>query len=117
MTTVAMSTGPMILFAIILMVLILLMNMRQIGMNTVLDELKARVADIDERDDKIVALVAALRGSVQELTALLSSRPQDADLQALADTLSGTVSKFDDVLSGSNPEEPVPPPASEAAPV
>ena len=84
-------------------------------MNAALTALQEQVAKIDERDDLIVALVGELKTSVDELTALLASRPTDADLQALADTLASTVGKFDGILGGSNPEEPPVTPAEPTA--
>lgn len=76
------------------------------AMSTAFDALKAQVEAIDARDDQIVALVDDLTKQVQALADMLATRPADAELQALADTLADTVSKFDAVLT------PPPPPAT-----
>ncbi len=77
-------------------------------MTEALDALNARIAELDARDDQIVALVSDLRVQVAALQDQLANTPDlSAELQAAADKLGLTVAKFDSVLAPT-PAPPLP---------
>lgn len=76
-------------------------------MSTALDELKRRVNELDERDDKVLDLVQGLKTEVADLrTALETAGYLDGEIQALADKLGETVGKMDTALAGCCGDEP-----------
>ncbi len=83
-------------------------------MSNTLDTVKALIGQLNERDDALVAMFAGLKAQIDTLQQQLADpAATDADLQAIADQLTESVAKFDQILAPAIVPEPLPEPTPE----